>query len=80
MGLPLLLSDAVGAGERFLEVPANGHRHRAGDKADLQRGLLRIIEASDADLLRMGDRSAQLGASWTPDDWAALAERTLLKR
>lgn len=80
MGLPLLLSDAVGASERFLVVPANGHLHRAGDKADLQRGLLRIIEASDADLLRMGDRSAQLGASWTPDDWAALAERTLLKR
>ncbi len=80
MGLPLLLSDAAGAGERFLEVPANGDLHRAGDKADLQRSLLRLIGVSDEELLRMGERSAQLGASWTPDQWAAMAEQHFLKR
>ncbi|MBX2972846.1 MAG: glycosyltransferase family 4 protein [Flavobacteriales bacterium] len=80
MGLPLLLSDAVGAGERFLQVPANGDLHKAGDKADLQRSLLKVIGTSDADLLRMGDRSAELGASWTPELWAAMAEQHLLKR
>lgn len=79
MGLPLLLSDAVGAAERFLEVPTNGDLHRAGDKVDLQRSLQRIIGSSDSELMRMGDRSAALGASWTPDHWAAMAEEHLLK-
>lgn len=80
IGLPLLLSDAVGAGERFLEPGANGALHKAGDKADLQQSLLQIIGTPEAELLRMGDRSAELGATWTPERWAALAEQTLLKR
>lgn len=80
MGLPLLLSDAVGAGERFLEVSANGYAHHAGDKADLQRSLLRIIGSTDEELMRMGDHSAALGASWSPELWAAMAEEHLLKQ
>lgn len=78
MGLPLLLSDAVGAAERFL-CQENGDVHKAGDKVDLQRSLLRIINSSDQDLLVMGDRSAELGASWTPERWADLCARTLLR-
>lgn len=79
VGLPLLLSDAVGAGERFLEPGVNGHLHRAGDKADLQRSLLRMIQASDQELIRMGDRSAELGVQWTPALWAKAAEKHFLR-
>ena len=80
MGLPLLLSDAVGAGERFLMEGENGGYHRAGDKDELQRSLLRIIGMEDAALVRMGERSAELGATWTPAMWAEMAEKHFFKR
>lgn len=79
MGLPLLLSDAVGAGERFLRVGENGSYHRAGDKADLQASLARIIATNDPELLRMSERSAELGASWTPTMWAGTAVHHFLE-
>ncbi len=77
MGLPLLLSDAVGAKERFLEVGVNGDAHRAGDVLDLKRSLRSVVERSDAELLAMGERSATLGAAWTPEDWAEVANELL---
>lgn len=80
MGLPLLLSDAVGARERFLEPARNGDVHRAGDQMDLMRSLRTMIQCSDAELLAMGERSRQLGAAWTPDHWAAVAEQYLVQR
>lgn len=80
MGLPLLVSDAVGAGERFLDGTTNGDRHKAGDVADLQRSLLKMINHSDADLVQMGARSHEMGAAWTPEDWAALCAKTFLTR
>lgn len=79
MGLPLLLSNAVGAAERFL-ASGNGYQHRAGDIADLQRSLVRIISTSDGELLAMGDRSAALGGSWTPANWAELCESFLIRK
>lgn len=80
MGLPLLLSDSVGAAERFLASGANGDLHRAGDKADLQRSLLRIIDSDDHALRAMGDRSAEMGQHWTPANWAEQARTSLLTR
>jgi glycosyltransferase involved in cell wall biosynthesis len=80
MGLPLLLSDAVGARERFLETGRNGDVHRAGDLADLARSLRSMVQRSDAELLAMGEHSAQLGAAWTPHHWAAVAEQYLEDR
>ncbi|MBL8010641.1 MAG: glycosyltransferase family 4 protein [Flavobacteriales bacterium] len=69
-GLPLLLSSAVGAGERFLVPGANGVRFAAGDRSDLRTALLRLFQCSDADLMAMGRKSHALGAEWTPADWA----------
>lgn len=80
MGLPLLLSDAVGAKERFLTVGANGDVHRAGDRKDLERSLLTVIECKDNELLSMGERSALLGAAWTPEHWAEVATELLQQR
>lgn len=78
MALPLLLSDVVGARERFLMVHENGELHRAGDMADLQRCLLAMIGADDRALVAMGHRSAQLGQAWSPKAWAELAQQALL--
>ena len=43
MGLPLLLRDAVGAGERFLREGENGFAHRAGDVDDMYRSLVAFV-------------------------------------
>ncbi len=80
MGLPLLLSDAVGAAERFLEPGANGLLHRAGDVEDLKASMASMVARSDAELVAMGARSAALGAAWTPDLWAAVAAELLHQR
>lgn len=80
MGLPLLLSDAVGARERFLRVGENGDVHRAGGTKDLERSLRAMIERSDAELLAMGELSVVLGAAWTPDHWAEVAAEFLQHR
>ena len=47
MGLPLLLSDAVGARERFLVEGENGYVHKAGNVVDLQRSFERTVQHSD---------------------------------
>lgn len=79
MGLPLLLSDAVGARERFLKEGENGFVHEAGDEEDLKRTMKCIIEKSDDQLFAMGERSFELGGAWTPDDWAKVAEGFLTR-
>lgn len=72
-GMPLLLSDAVGAAERFLEDGRNGFRFPAGDGHGLARTLERLFSLPDADLRVMGRHSMRLGAAWGPRDWAATA-------
>jgi glycosyltransferase involved in cell wall biosynthesis len=69
-GFPLLLSDAVGAGERFLKEDFNGARFRAGNKESLKASLRKIISTPDERLSRMGYSSAELGRSWSPKHWA----------
>ncbi|MCB9170095.1 MAG: glycosyltransferase family 4 protein [Flavobacteriales bacterium] len=69
-GFPLVLSDAVGAGERFLSEPLNGYWSRAGDDASLSGALTRIIGTSDEALITMARHSAELGQAWGPADWA----------
>lgn len=72
-GLPLLLSSAVGAAERFLVEGENGHRFIAGDKETLKTMLRMFILSSDAELRAMGRRSAELGRAWSPAEWARSA-------
>ncbi|MBL7962486.1 MAG: glycosyltransferase family 4 protein [Flavobacteriales bacterium] len=69
-GMPLLLSDAVGAGERFLHESGNGWGFRAGDKSSLKKALRKAIDAGDDSLRAMGTYSARVGNQWGPGDWA----------
>lgn len=71
--LPLVLSSAVGAAERFLVEGRNGFRFPSGDKARLKAALLAIIRRSDPELRDMGRYSADLGRQWSPDAWADTA-------
>lgn len=72
-GLPLVLSSAVGAGERFLHEGRNGFRFPSGDMARLKDALRAIIQRTDRELLHMGRHSADLGRQWSPSAWAATA-------
>ena len=76
---PLLLSDAVGAGERFLQDGHNGHLFRAGDKEALMDALRRIVAADDGRLHAMAVASRRLGEEWGPSQWADTAY-TLMQR
>ena len=72
-GMPLLLSSAVGAGERFLVEASNGYRFISGDKASLKTMLRMFILSSDDELRGMGKKSAELGNAWNPSAWARTA-------
>lgn len=70
---PLLLSDAVGARERFLEADINGRLFPSESIDELREALRSFIILEDADLHRMGLRSRELGAQWGPQQWAGTA-------
>ncbi len=72
-GFPLLLSDAVGAAERFLVDGKNGHQFIAGDKASLKNAMRAMIQRNNDELRAMGEKSHTLGANWSPHEWAATA-------
>lgn len=72
-GMPLILSSAVGAAQRFLVEGENGTLFRAGDKDALKKAMRELMHRSDAELRAMGARSAELGSSWHPDAWADTA-------
>lgn len=72
-GLPLLLSSAVGAAERFLVEGENGFRFIAGDRSTLKSALRMTMLSTDAELRARGLRSRELGAAWSPGTWAATA-------
>ncbi len=79
-GMPMVLSNAVGAAERFLVEGENGFLFRSGDKASLRDALLAIIRRTDGELLQMGRRSADLGRSWSPEAWARTAVSIIQER
>ena len=78
-GFPLVLSDAVGAGERFLLDTVNGYRFEAGNGSSLAAMLRLIVESGDEELVAMGRESARLGGQWTPGDWANVVSDLMKK-
>lgn len=79
-GMPLVLSSAVGAAERFLREGINGFRFPSGDQARLQDALRAIVRRNDRELHGMGQRSAELARAWGPAQWAATAVEFLNAR
>lgn len=75
--LPLVLSSAVGASERFLREGENGFRFIAGDKSSLKTALRMLILSGDVELRTMGQRSMELGRAWSPARWAQIAHELM---
>lgn len=59
-GLPLILSDKVGAATTFLIPGTNGYSFNANDAASLAKSMLRIIKSDDDELLQMSRASTYL--------------------
>lgn len=67
-GFPLLLSDAIGSKEKFLNE--NGYIFKSNSKESLKEAMKKIIQKTDVELVEMGLKSHVLGMSFTPADWA----------
>jgi len=70
-GLPLILSDAVGARTAFLVSGWNGYCFRAGDPIQLASFMRKVIHSADSQLISMGDKSYNLSHRITPELSAA---------
>lgn len=68
-GFPLLLSNAVGAKQSFLENNKNGYEFKSQNVVDLKRVLKLIINLSEPELLEMSAYSNQLSKSISQTIW-----------
>jgi glycosyltransferase involved in cell wall biosynthesis len=71
LGMPLLLSDQVGAASEFLINGYNGYLFKAKSIIDLKNGMLQIISLGHDDLKILGRRSRELALRITPSTSAA---------
>jgi len=76
-GYPLVLSDAVGAAEAFLQHGVNGYLFHAGDTVKLKEALRALMAHNLAELESMGAISRELAMSITPKSWAASIARIM---
>jgi glycosyltransferase involved in cell wall biosynthesis len=68
-GLPLVATDAAGGAHDLVVEGENGFRVPAGDATALRDALRRLAE-DPALRARMGARSLEVGARFTPAAWA----------
>tara|TARA_A200000113_G_scaffold225927_1_gene248786 strand:+ start:3536 stop:4591 length:1056 start_codon:yes stop_codon:yes gene_type:complete len=66
-GLPLLLSDAVGASDTFLIDSMNGYSFQNRNAMSLRSKMIRIIDTSDQELYKMSEVSNHLSKRITPE-------------
>jgi glycosyltransferase involved in cell wall biosynthesis len=74
-GFPLILSDKIGAGIKFLDNGCNGFVFPAGNKEAIKDAFRKLIDSSENELLNMQKKSIELSLLITPEKWA----NTLMK-
>lgn len=70
-GLPIICSDICGAAPVFVTTGYNGFTFKSGNVKDLVQKMLKIIESSDNELIRMAENSHKLGQKISPELSAA---------
>jgi glycosyltransferase involved in cell wall biosynthesis len=65
-GFPIICSDKCGAAPVFVTTNYNGYTFKQNNIQDLERQMLKIINASDAELLYFADNSHSVGQKITP--------------
>ncbi|MDB4432930.1 glycosyltransferase, partial [Akkermansiaceae bacterium] len=71
-GLPLICSDACGAGVHLLRDRWNGRSFAAGDSDHLVECLLWMHQQSDQQLHELGRHSFELSRQYTPARWVEI--------
>lgn len=66
---PLILSKNVGAAEQFLMNGANGYLIDKVTVESLKKAMKKIINLTEKQLLKMSEKSHELGVSYTPKMW-----------
>ena len=69
-GFPLILSDKIGAGTKFLDNGYNGFLFSSNNVQELKQAMLNVINLSSDELLKMGIRSMEKAEEITPTKWA----------
>jgi glycosyltransferase involved in cell wall biosynthesis len=69
-GLPLIATEAPGAGYDLIEPGVNGFRVPVEDVEALRTVLVRVAEDPDW-RTAAGARTSQLAAGFTPEEWGA---------
>lgn len=70
-GLPLLLSESVGASERFLINKHNGYYHKPFCKESIIRSMENLFSCSNSELIEMSINSKRLAQRITLNDWVS---------
>lgn len=69
-GLPIVCSDACGAGDAFVRDGVNGYVFRKGNQIALTDALRGLMNKSNEELRSMGEVSRELASTNTPAIWA----------
>ena len=69
-GLPVILSDACGAGDHLLKPSQNGFLFTAGSSSELAKAMTAMHDLSSGELKRFREVSIQLSKQYTPSKWA----------
>src|SRR5690606_36078629 len=68
--LPLVVSDACGAGAELVQPGHNGHLVDPRDRDHIARALMALMTADPIRRRVMGERSRTLAAAWVPERFA----------
>jgi len=69
-GFPLLLSDKIGAGTKFLKPGVNGFRFLSKNVEEIKKSFHKVVNLSDEELIQMGESSKVIAREITPQKWA----------
>jgi glycosyltransferase involved in cell wall biosynthesis len=65
-GLPLLVSNTVGAGHELVRSRENGFRFNPNDVGDMREALLKLTGLPQEQIRVLGKRSLEVSHDWTP--------------
>ena len=79
-GLPLLVSDAVGSADAFLENGKNGWVFVQGDLSALIQGIMKFSQLSPEQMQAMSHHSKMLARSVVLESWSSAANKIISER
>ena len=66
----MLCSTTTRAAGYFLQEELNGHFHKPASISSLEQAMMKFINASDSELIKMGENSTKMAENITPASWS----------